>query len=745
MYKINLILIMLFAMGPVNFAQWVIQSPSPTNVTLRSVNFIDANFGWAIGESGLILHTTNGGLNWTKQKSGTLQFLNDVAAIDSENSIVVGHWGTLLKTSDGGKEWDTISIGTTNSLYSVKFIDKNNGWILEGTEEFPGDKILHTTNGGISWVNQKIQFLDPYPNVIELNKIFFIDLNNGWAVGNQGVVFKTVDGGITWEGFSVDNYTNFRSVSFVDSNNGWVVGTGGLNNDYGGVIYKTTDGGINWFMQLGKFPSHLTDITTIDLNTALAVGTDGTILRTTDGGSNWKYQVNPVGIPGNYSDNIIWSINEVDKNNGWAVGFSGIILNTTDGGKNWFCQMSGTSYGLTGLCFVDSKNGWAVGSDGTILKTTNSGEFWERKPNPFLGYKRDFYDVSFIDKDTGWIVGSQGSILKTYDAGNSWVTQTSGSTELFYGVKFLDENYGWIVGKHGLILQTIDGGNNWRVQSSGTSNELLKIICIDKMNAWIIGRNGTILHTKNGGLIWLNQSMDSTYFFRGITFSNINNGWIVGTSGELNDGIFTYYTDGVILHTSDDGVNWEKQIYPRDNYSSDISDVFFIDNDNGWVIGSDSHINSSNYQGFIFRTTNGGKTWVTDSIAYGSRKVVFTDIENGWIFNGISKILHTTNGGISDIREENRNSIPKDYLLWQNYPNPFNPTTTIKFSIPKLSFVTLKIYNLLGQEVGQLVNGIKSPGIYEVKFNGEEFSSGVYFYRIQADNYSVTRKLIILK
>jgi photosystem II stability/assembly factor-like uncharacterized protein len=745
MYRSNLFLFMIFSMSSIQFAQWTLQSPLPTDKTLHSVKFYDTNIGWAVGESGTILHTTNGGLNWTIQKSGTLQTLNDLAVIDSENSFVIGHWGTLLKTTNGGETWQMDSIETTNNLYSIKFIDKNNGWILEGTEDFPSDKILHTTNGGFSWVDQKTQFLDSYPYVIELNKIFFIDLNNGWAVGNQGVVFRTTDGGIIWKGFSVDNYTNFRSVTFVDSNNGWVVGIGGLDNDYGGRIYKTTDGGINWIMQLSKYPSQITDITIIDSNTALAVGTDGTILRTTDGGSNWKYQINPVGIPGNNSDNTLWSINKVDKNNAWAVGFSGIILNTRDGGENWSCQMSGTSYGLSGLCFTDSKNGWAVGSDGNILKTTNSGEFWERIPNPFLGYKRNFNDVSFIDKNIGWIIGSQGSLIKTYDAGISWITQTSDSTEIFNGIKFLDANYGWIVGGHGLILHTTDGGNNWIVQPSGTSNELLEIFCIDKMDAWIIGRNGTILHTSNGGELWQNQSMDSTYFLRGITFPTINNGWIVGTTGEINDGMFTYHTGGVILHTSDGGTNWERQNYPRDNYSSDISDVYFIDNDNGWVIGSDSHINNIDYQGFIFKTTNGGETWQMDSIEYGARKIVFTDLENGWILNGISQIFHTTNGGILGIKEENRNSFPKDFLLRQNFPNPFNPSTNIHYELLNNGLVTLKVYDVLGREVKTLVNKYQQSGEYNIKFNPGDLPSGVYFYQLRAGNYISTKKMLLLK
>jgi hypothetical protein len=89
--------------------------------------------------------------------------------------------------------------------------------------------------------------------------------------------------------------------------------------------------------------------------------------------------------------------------------------------------------------------------------------------------------------------------------------------------------------------------------------------------------------------------------------------------------------------------------------------------------------------------------------------------------------------------------IPSEYKLYQNYPNPFNPTTTIQFDIPKTSFVTLKVYNVLGQEVATLVNEKREAGRYEVKFNASTLSNGVYFYRLAAGDYSSTKKFVLIK
>ena len=90
-------------------------------------------------------------------------------------------------------------------------------------------------------------------------------------------------------------------------------------------------------------------------------------------------------------------------------------------------------------------------------------------------------------------------------------------------------------------------------------------------------------------------------------------------------------------------------------------------------------------------------------------------------------------------------SIIETYVLQQNYPNPFNPSTTIIYQIPELSFVTLKVYDVLGNEITSLVNEEKSAGSYEVEFNASELSSGIYFYQLKLGKSIQTRKMILTK
>jgi Secretion system C-terminal sorting domain len=103
--------------------------------------------------------------------------------------------------------------------------------------------------------------------------------------------------------------------------------------------------------------------------------------------------------------------------------------------------------------------------------------------------------------------------------------------------------------------------------------------------------------------------------------------------------------------------------------------------------------------------------------------------------------LSQTATGISDRDSPSH----KEFELNQNYPNPFNPATTIQYSIPKRSFVTIKVYNVLGKEISTLVNERKAEGNYSVDFNAVNLPSGIYFYRMQAGKFSLTKKFVLLK
>jgi Photosynthesis system II assembly factor YCF48 len=170
----------LLAVLPVGAAHaagaWTPQA-SGTARMLRSVAFADATHGWAVGDSGTILSTTDGGAHWTPQTSATAHALFSVAFTDATHGWAVGEAGTIISTTDGGAHWTARTSGTTNFLSSVAFADATHGWAVgyAGT-------ILKTTDGGAHWT------LQSSGTSRELLSVTFADATHGWAVGEGGTV-----------------------------------------------------------------------------------------------------------------------------------------------------------------------------------------------------------------------------------------------------------------------------------------------------------------------------------------------------------------------------------------------------------------------------------------------------------------------------------------------------------------------------------------------------------------------------
>jgi hypothetical protein len=115
---------------------------------------------------------------------------------------------------------------------------------------------------------------------------------------------------------------------------------------------------------------------------------------------------------------------------------------------------------------------------------------------------------------------------------------------------------------------------------------------------------------------------------------------------------------------------------------------------------------------------------------------------------GIAGVLYNSNfdtSSVVSVEEIHSGNIPEEFYLSQNYPNPFNPTTKIEFRIADFGFVTLKVYDILGNEIATLVNEEKAPGIYEVLFNAADMVSGVYIYSLKVGSFKQTKKMILMK
>ena len=230
------------------FAQWY-QQNSGTTANLNSVHFIDANIGWAVGDSGKILHTTNAGQEWIMQMSGTLENLYDIIFYDTDKGTIVGDAGTILRTTNAGITWVQITIGAI-PLRSVSFIDENNGWAAgENT-------IIKTTDGGNIWTIQTVDTTAGFLYIKYFNSLIGLEFNStGWGgiIGNDNFK-KTTNGGMSW--FQQLSYRTIFSAFFLSEDIGWVSHW----SNYSFFIIKTIDGGANWFIQDSNSVSNVKDI-----------------------------------------------------------------------------------------------------------------------------------------------------------------------------------------------------------------------------------------------------------------------------------------------------------------------------------------------------------------------------------------------------------------------------------------------------------------------------------------------------
>jgi len=300
--------------------EWTHVSTGITN-TLNAVYFVDPQIGWMAGADGAIFHTTNGGQDWQRQDSETTDDLHDVFFLDLNRGWVVGGKGLILRTIDGGNTWETQTSPRDTFLESIHFADEDHGWIAGGHYTVSGPPwrftaygyVFQSTDGGDSWS------LADYISHRYALDLHFVDATHGWLVTEyiDNSTYKTIprvyvtsDGGSTWTNQSIPLSTGeLNAVTFVNTNTGWAVGDDG-------AILHTTNGGTLWSQQESGATRDLQAVQFLSPTTGWIVGS---ILHTTDGGENWASQSVEPACTG-FRD-----LHFVDMDHGWAVGVNGVV------------------------------------------------------------------------------------------------------------------------------------------------------------------------------------------------------------------------------------------------------------------------------------------------------------------------------------------------------------------------------------------------------------------------------------
>jgi len=381
---------------------------------------------------------------------------------------------------------------------------------------------------------------------------------------------------------------------------------------------------------------------------------------------------------------------------------------TTDGGNRWYPRPLPATLTvgeqIEDISIISENKIWFSAGNGKIFHSSDGGfnwqlQFYDTLETDFIGY------IEMFDSLNGMAMGSAPAndkpalLLKTTDGGENWISQNENYLIGFYlytwrRVDFVDINTGYFFFNNAPLglYKTTNSGKDWEVFNDTLPIFILKAYDENLFLAEYPGQNssGSMHRTADGGQYWESTNWDFLDWGFDIEFTpnNPSNVW---------------YASYSVCFSSDTGKIWTEEFTLENHF---FRDIVFTDENNGWLLANQ---NAANFGTRVFRTSNGGF------------------------------------GGIVSVDDKHRNRIVSNYLLEQNYPNPFNPTTKLKYQIPELIFVTLKVYDVLGNDIETLVNEEKPAGSYQIEFDGDRLTSGVYFYQLRAGDFVQTKKMILLR
>lgn len=402
------------------------------------------------------------------------------------------------------------------------------------------------------------------------------------------------------------------------------------------------------------------------------------------------------------------------------------------------------------------------------------------------------------NNDTGFIVSSYESVFKTTNKGVTWININTGSTYMGYscfrnsrfgafwgimprmttdgginwnemsisiyqigmgyttGITFVNSTTGFVIGGDaypmpmpccydGVINKTTNAGLNWFEIYRNAGEQQQEIKFKDEFNLTVL-ENSTFIKTTDGGLSWntsYNQIGDIYFRARSMTDPYLDTMYVAG---------FKHSDTAAVRKSTDRGNSWFYTL--KLPFRKSFRKIFAIDGNTVFAVGD---------TGLIARTTNGGINWTVQNS--GTRKklngVWFINKDTGFVVGDSGLVLKTFTGGVMTNIQNANNEIPPRFKLFQNYPNPFNPNTKISFELRSAeggkSYVSLKVYDVLGNEIAVLVNEQKQAGYYEVEFSGESIAgglaSGIYFYRLavslsnplESREFTDVKKMMLVK
>jgi len=695
-------------------------------------------------------------LTWNVDTAGLGGATPAELALDSAQNVYLATNRGLYKQTPAGSTWQLLS-NMTKALSSV-FIDRTSHWLYVSTQS---NGIYASSDLGTTW---QVDSAGTGTTTISsfsddaLGNIYATIAPSFGPFGNTGSqLFRSSEGTTTWA--RVDAGLAAKSASgSISINSVWGDSTLSAATDLG--LYTSTDQGNTWSdANAGIEAENAYGL--VRLPSGRLVATTDLGVFTEEAGSNsWSKEYPVTG----YQRFDLPPIAIQRDGQGYLyTGNSDHIYKSTDDGNTWTQYGPGISFtsglpSVPGLFYTD-ETGLLHYAPPTVYSSFSPTQLFVQSGSNWIGDQSGL-TVSVGDQFYGYASNRQGTLFLYRSSasnvqvarrpigGGTWVADTTGLSgrALMSMVRGRDGSmYGGAQG--GGIYHRID--STWSKISAPapiSSNDVAQI-SIDSTGAIFVGlqvpgsfpvTGRGVYFLKNGGTSWTYAGLDSV-LIRGLVSSGdstyaLTVGRGVSLLRSSSFAFLQFNSPAFSFDTVNVGQSKDIQV-AFTNSGTDTLKVSAVTSRGGPFSPQQATttVNPQQSSGITVRFTPSSTGAFAATIKIASNSSHSPD--SAVVF-GIA--VSATSVRSSDI-------LPRKYVLDQNYPNPFNPTTTIRFSIVKLSIVDLKIYDLLGREVETLVDGPMEAGTHEVTFDATRFASGIYFYRLKAGSFTATKKLVLIK
>ena len=705
--------------------------------------------------------------NFWQQTSGpTLGDIFSLASDSSSHRIYAGFEGGVAVSSDSGKNWTRLR-GRLDNSRVTRLALKNNGIIFAGTSD---QGIFKSTNGGEDWEQASDSLNTEGITGISITPSGIIYTSCGSGL------YQSSNDGITWNHI----FSGYIEAIAIDTTGRIIVATNFSSDRMGvvGGIFRSSDSGTSWERINNGLPSSYfyPQALFISKNQIVYLGLQGGFFRSTNNGSTWL-------------KTSLGSISIIDEmNNGYLVAgddFMGSMFRSTDNGMTWVANGNGIRNFRIHSSTKSIGGLFLVATNGGIYSTKDCGDYWKKIHSGYTYITTT--DIALHPNSSVWAVASfynvGSGVFVSTNNGMDWIEKSFGSPDLRYNSITIDAMGVVYLGTSDGIFSTSDLVENWIQRNVGLDSLYTYDIFAAKNNYIYVSTGGVYstnmqsLHrSTDQGLHWNKIGV-------GLPPTSITSRFITDSS----DNLYACVEQHGLYRSSDHGESWA----PINNGFPDTTSVGPI------VVSTINYLYACNSQYGIFQSTNGGSSWnlrgnsgltapsftslVIDYrnnlyVGAGNLAGVFISTDSGkswssssagmdslaaWdlCFDSHGFLLAGTYGSgvyrsqypVDDVRERERYT-PAAFSLRQNYPNPFNPSTRIRYELTVQSQVHLTVYNILGQVVANLAQGVQEAGSKSVEWNAAGLPSGVYFYRLDATSvsdpskrFTQTRKMVLIK